>query len=230
MCDLIRFLGLLDFRRSDSQQWCAWYKKEWGSGNCKGHRSEAQQYLSTSKTWFWVHGVRTMGNIATCIQPWGQEEAPDSNKIGPLVSIDYPVDWLTYDKVIINILCPLLTVLWLEITIVSFSRGLTSLELCLLSASLTGMFLAVPRLVYHQLNFAATFLSGRGDLSLSSFIGVLFWEHLHIWVKYWFLVPSWVWEYLQGGFEILLMNSMNFTRRCIMDLKENQAFWERKWH
>jgi hypothetical protein len=28
----------------------------------------------------------------------------------------------------------------------------------------------------------------------------------------------------------LLMNSMNFTRRCIMDLKENQAFWERKWH
>jgi hypothetical protein len=82
-----------------------------------------------------------------------------------------------YDKVIINILCPLLTVLWLEITIVSFSRGLTSLELCLLSASLTGMFLAVPRLVYHQLNFAATFLSGRGDLWLSFFIGVLFWEH-----------------------------------------------------
>lgn len=53
---------------------------------------------------------------------------------------------------------------------------------------------------------------------------------LHIWVKYWFLVPSWVWEYLQGGFEILLMNSMNFTRRCIMDLKKNQGFWERKWH
>jgi hypothetical protein len=40
-----------------------------------------------------------------------QEEAPDSNKIGPLVAIDYPVDWLTYDKVIINILCPLFTVL-----------------------------------------------------------------------------------------------------------------------
>lgn len=59
--------------------------------------------------------------------------------------------------------------------IVSFSRGITSL--CLLSASLTGMFLAVPRLVYHQLNFAATFLSGRGDLLLSFFIGVLFWEH-----------------------------------------------------
>ncbi len=87
---------------------------------------------------------------------------------------DYPIDWLMYDKVIKNILCPLLTVLLLEITIVSFSRGLTSLELCLFSASLTGMFLAVPRLVYHQLNFAATFLSGRGDLSLSFFIGVLF--------------------------------------------------------
>ncbi len=87
---------------------------------------------------------------------------------------DYPIDWLMYDKVIKNILCPLLTVLLLEITIVSFSRGLTSLELCLFSASLTGMFLAVPRLVYHQLNFAATFSSGRRDLSLSFFIGVLF--------------------------------------------------------
>lgn len=193
MCELIRFLGLLDFRRSDSQQWCAWYKKEWGSGNCKGHRSEAQQYLSTSKTWFWVHGVRTMGNIAICIQPRGSRRG-------------------TRFKQNRSIGCH-----WLSCWLAHLWQGNNKHSLPTLDSSLTwdyncfiqqrsNILRVVPTQCKFDRNvpccfktsvssaeFCCHILKWQGWFIIEFLHRSLVLRALHVWVKYWFLVPSGSW-------------------------------------